>query len=210
MKTSGVATATPTEEVVSNASARTTVAEEGSNDAAPEAPVARWTAKDAEEARFCVRHMHRRVPAWKLKLCVDELNASSVDLTSIAEVTEIRFASVDLVGVAAQCLNEISKEIESVDVSAGASSSNATAAASCQNGQESTNNQPTSPDVEEEAKIKVEGVADEKVPHNSAANQAPQHSVHQSQPQPLPCHLKMPQHRWREPPPRRRTSQLRI
>ena len=51
--------------------------------------------------------MHRRIPAWKLKTCIGELNASSVDLMRVAEVTEIRFASLDLVCVAAQCLNEI-------------------------------------------------------------------------------------------------------
>ena len=74
----------------------------------------------AEEARFCVRQTRRRFPAWKLKTCIDELNASPVDLMRVAEVTDIRFASLDLVCVAAQSLNEITKESESERVSTDA------------------------------------------------------------------------------------------
>ena len=39
--------------------------------------------------------MHRRIPAWKLKLCAEVLNASPADLTRIAELTEIQFATVE-------------------------------------------------------------------------------------------------------------------
>ena len=56
-----------------------------------------------------MRQMHRRIPAWKLKLCVEALNAKPVDLVRIAEVTEIQSASEELVDVAAQCLIEIAK-----------------------------------------------------------------------------------------------------
>ena len=44
------------------------------------------------------------MPAWKLPLCVQALNARPIDLAHVAEVTEIQFASSDLVIVAARCL----------------------------------------------------------------------------------------------------------
>ena len=66
-----------------------------------------------------MKQIHRRIPAWKLKLFIEALHASPVDLVRIAEVTEIQFATANLVDVAAQCLNEIAKEIESANASAG-------------------------------------------------------------------------------------------
>ena len=77
-----------------------TVTVDGSNVAATKASTVRWKARDAAEARLFVQQMHRRIPAWKLKLCTEALNASPVDLAHIAEVTEIQFATVELVDVA--------------------------------------------------------------------------------------------------------------
>ena len=59
-------------------------------------------------------------PAWKLKLCVEALNARPIDLVRVAEVTEIQFVTEELVDVAAQCLVDIAKEMESMDNSVGA------------------------------------------------------------------------------------------
>ena len=55
LKTSGVATATTIEEAVSAADTKVSVTEEAVNAAAPETPTTRWTANNAEEARFCVQ-----------------------------------------------------------------------------------------------------------------------------------------------------------
>ena len=52
-------------------------------------PTNRRKAADASEARLLVRQMHKRVPAWKLQMCVEALNARPIDLVHIAEVTEI-------------------------------------------------------------------------------------------------------------------------
>ena len=43
----------------------------------------------------------------KLSRCIQALNAQPVDLVHIAEVTDIQFASVELVAVAAKCLAEL-------------------------------------------------------------------------------------------------------
>ena len=94
--------------------------------------------------------MHQRIPAWKLKLCAEVLNASPVDLARIAEVTEIQFATVELVDVTAQCLIEIAKEIESANVSAGTAGT--AAAAPSQNEKESTNDKSAPPESEKESK----------------------------------------------------------
>ena len=84
-----------------------------------QAPAIRWKAKDASEARLYVRQMHRRIPAWKLKLCTEALNARPIDLVRIIEGTEIQFVTEDLVDVAAQCLTDIAKEIESMNHTVG-------------------------------------------------------------------------------------------
>ena len=69
---------------------------------------------------YLLRHMHRRIPAWKLKLCVEAINARPIDLARIAVVTDIQFVTEELVEVAAQCLIDIAKEMESMDSSVGA------------------------------------------------------------------------------------------
>ena len=37
----------------------------------------------ALQARLLARQMHRRIPAWKLKLCVEALNARPIDLVPL-------------------------------------------------------------------------------------------------------------------------------
>ena len=56
-----------------------------------------------------IKAPHSRVPAWKISKCIQALNAKPIDLAHIAEVTEIQFASNDLVAVAAKCLAELSE-----------------------------------------------------------------------------------------------------
>ena len=73
LKTSGVAPATLTEDVTSNSCAADTATFDGSNDAASRAPTVCWKARDAAEANLLVRQMHRRIPAWKLKLCTEAI-----------------------------------------------------------------------------------------------------------------------------------------
>ena len=166
MKTSGVATATSTEDVTSNACAADAATFEGSSDAAPTTPTIRWKARSATEAKQFVRQMHRRVPAWKLKLCTEALHASPVDLARIAEVTEIQFEMID---VAVQCLSEIAEEIESASASAGSPGN--TAAAPSHDDKESTNDKSTSPESEKESKTPAEGLADTDDSHKAATDQ---------------------------------------
>ena len=70
----------------------------------------RRLANTAPEARLQTKQMHTRVPAWKLPLCIQALNARPIDLAHVAEVTEILFASSDLVIVAAKCLADLARE----------------------------------------------------------------------------------------------------
>ena len=169
MKTSGVAPATSTKDVTSNTCAADTATFDGSNDAAPKAPTARWKARDAAEAKLFVRQMHRRIAAWKLKLCIEALHASPIDLVCIAEVTEILFATVELVDVADQCLIQIAKEIESANVSTGTPGT--TAAAPSHDDKESTNDKSASPESEKGSKTTAEGSADKDDSHKEATDQ---------------------------------------
>ena len=43
---------------------------------------------------------------------IDAMKARPVDLTSLAQETSVQFASVELVEMAASCLDEITKEME--------------------------------------------------------------------------------------------------
>ena len=64
-------------------------------------------------------------PAWKLKVCSDALQARPIDLSTLAQETGAQFASVELVEMAAKCLNEVTREMEkdeSKDSSAAATS----------------------------------------------------------------------------------------
>ena len=63
-------------------------------------PAIRWKGREASEAKLLVRQMHKRIPAWKLKLCVEALNARPIDHVRITEATEIQFENDELVDVA--------------------------------------------------------------------------------------------------------------
>ena len=56
--------------------------------------------------------LHHSSPAWKLKVCIDAMKARPIDLTTLAQETSVQFASVELVEMAANCLDEITKEME--------------------------------------------------------------------------------------------------
>ena len=45
-------------------------------------------------------------------MCIDAMKARPVDLSSLAQETSVQFASVELVEMAANCLDEITKEME--------------------------------------------------------------------------------------------------
>ena len=90
----------------------------GGQEANSKPSTTRRTANDASEARFLTRQMHRRVPAWKPQMCIEALNASPIGQTPISEVTEIHFATDELVAVAAQCLADLARESESLNQSA--------------------------------------------------------------------------------------------
>ena len=106
-------------------------------DANPRLPTNLRLANDASEARLLTRQMHKRVPAWKLQLCIEALNARPIDLARITEVTEIQFANDELVTVAAQCLADLAREFESTSLSTD--HVGATSAASSQAEKESVN-----------------------------------------------------------------------
>ena len=114
LKTSVVATATPTENVTSSTCAADTATCDWSNDAAPEIPIVRWRAREVPETRLLMRQLQNRMPAWKLKTCNEALRVTLVDLARIAEVTGIQFDTVELVEVAVKCLDEIGRICECV------------------------------------------------------------------------------------------------
>ena len=118
MKTSGVAAATNAEPVVTSACAVVTAATKEGKDDVPEPPTIRWKIKENSEVRPVMWQLHHRMPAWKLKVCIDALQVRPVDLTALAEVTGVQFASAELVEVAAKCLDEIMKEREKDETSA--------------------------------------------------------------------------------------------
>ena len=73
-------------------------------------PSATCRMANASEARSLTRQMHKRVPAWKLQMCIEALTARPIDQARVAEVTEIQFANDELVVVAAQCLVDLARE----------------------------------------------------------------------------------------------------
>ena len=82
-------------------------------DANVRVPANRRLANDALEARLLIRQMRKRVPAWRLTMCIEALNARPMNVARIAKVTEILFADNEKVAVAAQCLADLSRESES-------------------------------------------------------------------------------------------------
>ena len=72
----------------------------------------RWNVREKSEVRQTMWRLHHCSPAWKLKVCIDAMKARRVDLTTLAQETSVQFASVELVEMAASCLDEITKEME--------------------------------------------------------------------------------------------------
>ena len=169
MKTSGVATATPTENVTSSVCAASIARCDESNDAAPEIPTARWRAREVAETRLLMRQLQNRMPAWKLKTCNEALRVIPVDLARIVEVTGIQFDTVELVEVAVKCLDEIATELAFVD--AFIDTSGATAAASSRDDKQSTNDKSDSTEPEKEPKTIVKESAGKNDSHKGTADQ---------------------------------------
>ena len=109
LKTSGVASATTAESVVSKASAVASTTNEDVGDA-PEPSTIRWKAADVAETRRLMWQLHHRMPAWKLKAFTDALQVRPIDLAAIAEITGVQFASAELIEAAIKCLDEIAKD----------------------------------------------------------------------------------------------------
>ena len=59
-------------------------------DANPRPLTNRWTVRDVSEASLLTRQMHKRVPAWKLQLCIEALNARPIDLARITHQVKQR------------------------------------------------------------------------------------------------------------------------
>ena len=169
LKTSGVATATPTENVTSSACAAAAAIVDGSNDAAPEIPTIRWRAREVTETRLLTRQLQNHMPAWKLKTCIEALRADPIDLARIAEVTGIQFDTVELVKVAVKCLDEIANELEFVN--AFIDTSGATAAAPSQDDKQAMNDKYDAPEPEKEPKTTVEESVDKNDSRKETADQ---------------------------------------
>ena len=75
LKTSGPATASSARHTTSSSFAADTITFDVSveQETTSKAPAIRRKANDASQARLLVRQMHRRIPAWKLKLCVGSI-----------------------------------------------------------------------------------------------------------------------------------------
>ena len=85
----------------------------------------RWNVREKAEVRMTMWRLHHSTPAWKLKVCVDAMKERPLQLSSLAKVTGVRFASVDLVEMAVCCIEEITAEMkkdESKDSCAASSS----------------------------------------------------------------------------------------
>ena len=68
--------------------------------------------KEKSEVGQIMWRLHDSSPAWKLKVCIEAMKARPIDLTTLAQETGVLFASVELVEIAANCLDEITKEME--------------------------------------------------------------------------------------------------
>ena len=113
--------------------------------------------------------LHQRMPACKLRKCAEAVRVTPVDLTHLIEVMGIQFATVELVEVAAQCLNDIAQEIESAIASTDVS--DATATASSHDDKQSMNDKSDSPAFEKESKTTVEESADKSDSHKGTTDQ---------------------------------------
>ena len=190
LKTSGVATATSAESVTPSACAvHTSTCDEG-KDAAPEIPTIRWRAREVAETRFLMRQLQNRMPAWKLKTCIEILRTTPVHLAMIGEVTGIQFGTVELVKVAVQCLDEIASE---ADAANSTDTSVAAAAVPSHDDKQTVNDKSDFPEPENEPKISVEESADKSESHKEPAEQCA--TAQGSSMSRLRQHsIKMPQH----------------
>ena len=144
LKTSGVAVATDEEPTVFVANATAAPAEDLSG---MEPQTIRWNVREKSEVKLTMWRLHRCMPAWKLKICIDAMKVRPVDLSSLAQETSVQFASEELVEMAASCLDEITAEMrkdESKDSSAAISSLGLKA----DKGDQETSQQVTSGSVE--------------------------------------------------------------
>ena len=124
LKTSGVAVATEEGPIVFGTSAITATTADQSE---IEPQTIRWNVKEKTEVRPTMWRFHHSSPAWKLKICIDAMKVRPVDLSSLAQTTSVKFASVELVEMAVHCLEEITAEMkkdESKDSCATSSSFN--------------------------------------------------------------------------------------
>ena len=131
---------------------------------------------DASEARLLTRQMHKRTLAWELQMCVEALKARPIDHARVAEVTEIQFASDELVDVAAQCLADLARESESVNDSVEHAS--ATTAASSQTKKESVDAGQAPQEPEKNLRVQLRHLVSRQVRINHTLGQvsnAPQH-----------------------------------
>ena len=122
LKTSGVAVATEEKPSVFGTSAITATATDQS---AIKPQTIRWNVKEKTEVGPTMWRLHRSLPAWKLKICIDAMKVRPVDLSSLAQRTSVKFASTELVEMAVHCLDEITAEMkkdESKDSCAASSS----------------------------------------------------------------------------------------
>ena len=59
----------------------------------PEAPIIRWNVKEESEVKQIMWRLHRCLPAWKLKVCIDAMKVRPIDLAVLAQETSVQFAS---------------------------------------------------------------------------------------------------------------------
>ena len=124
-----------------------------------------------QRQEFLTRQLQNRMPAWKLKACIEALRTTPVDLAKIGEVTGIQFDTVELIKMAVQCLDEIASEAgaaSSTDISVAAA---AAATVPSHDDKQLANDKSDSPEPENEPKINVEETADKSESQKETAGQ---------------------------------------
>ena len=140
LQTSGVAVATEEEPIVFGTCA---IAATTADQSEIEPRTIRWNVKEKTEVRPTMWRFHHSSPAWKLKICVDAMKVRPVDLSSLAQTTSVKFASVELVEMAVHWLEEITAEMKKDDTSQQVTSGSAEASTEDQ----ASGDQPTSSDA---------------------------------------------------------------
>ena len=77
----------------------------------------RWNVREEAEIRPTMWRLYHSSPAWKLKMCVDAMKVRPIDLSSLGQMTRVRFASDELVETAVDCLEGIIAESKQDDAS---------------------------------------------------------------------------------------------